>query len=217
MVALPEACPASTSSPRASEHPKFLHNRVVDLLRGGLTPKACRLLLQREKSHSQDQASRVVAKASTMLCGCDGRTSRARQLEIIAADLRAGSTSASCSASLVRDKGLSPSHAKRLVRNAAVRLGIASTPSKRSRAVADTIQQLLDGSSPNECRELLKQSHGFTPKQVKTILRRAVLGANQQQLYEEYRRAQEHDEANELCEKNQGFVPGKAVHFLNLV
>ena len=65
-----------------------------------------------------------------MLSGCDSRASRARQLEIIAADLRAGSTSASCTASLVRDKGLSPSHAKRLVRNAAenLRIGVSYLP-----------------------------------------------------------------------------------------
>ena len=198
-------------------HPESLDNRVVDFLRGGLTPKACRLWLQRDKSHSRYQASSVVRKALTMLSGCDFRTRRASQLENIAADLRAGSTSASCTASLVRDKGLSPSHAKRLVRNAAENLRIASAASNRSHTVADTIQQLLAGSSPRECRELLKQSHGFTPKQAKAILRNAVVGANQQELHEAYVRAQLHDEANEYWEKSNGVEPAEAVHFLDLV
>ena len=217
MVALPGACPASTSSPLASEHPDSLHNRVVDLLRGGLTPKACRLWLQREKSTSRDQASRVVVKASTMLNGCDGRTSKARQLESIAADLRAGSTRASCSASCVRDKGLSPSYAKRLARNAAEKLGIASAASNRSRAVADTIESLLTGSSPTECRDLLKHNHGFTPKQVKTILHKARVGADQQEIHEECVRAQWADESKEYDNNVKALEAAKAMHFLDLV
>ena len=197
-------------------HPESLHDRVVDFLRGGLTPKACRRWLQRDKSHSQDQASSVVRKASTMLSGCDLRTRRARQLEDIAADLRAGSTRASCSASLVRDKGLSRIHAKRLVRNAAENLGIGAAASNRSRAVADTIDALRTGSSLDECRELLKHNHGFTPKQMKTILHKARVGSDQQEIHDEYVRAQWADEAKEY-DDNVKALEAATVHFLDLV
>ena len=145
--------------------------------------------------------------------GCDFRARRASQLENIAADLRAGSTRASCSASLVRDKGLSRSHTKRLVRNAAVQLGIGAAASNRSRAVADTIETLWTGSSLNERRELLKHNHSFTPKQVKTISRKALVGADQQQLHEEHVRAQAHDEVEERDDKFKAFEAAKTVHF----
>ena len=217
MVALPEACPAITSSLRASGHPESLHNRVVDLLRGGLTPKACRLWLKRDNSHSGDQASSVVRKASAILKGCDGHTSRARQLEILTADLRAGSTPASCSASLVREKELSRSQAKRLVRTAAANLGIHSVASNRSRAVADTIEHLLAGSSLNECRVLLKQDHGWTPKQLKTILHKARVGADQQEIHEESVRAQWADEAKEYDDNVKALEAATAAHLLDLV
>ena len=136
-----------------------------------------------------------------------------RLIDGIGGDLRIGSSTASCCADLVRDRGFSRRQAQRIVRKAAVRSGIQSAASQRSQVVADTIECLLAGKAQHECSDLLARERGFTPKQVKKILQKAVLGANQEQLHEEYCRAQEHDEANELCEKNEA----KAAHFLDLV
>ena len=209
-LALADVLPTSTSSNQAE---------VVTRLRGGATPKACRLWLQRSQFHSQEQAKRVVRKAVSVLSRCDYPTSRARVrlLDSIGVDLRSGSTTASCCAALVRDKGFSRRHAQRIVRRAAVCSGVHSAASQRSHAVADTIESLLAGKTRRECSYLLARERGFTPKQLKTILDKAVLGAKQQQLHEEYCRAQQHDEANEVCDKNNGFAPGKAIHFLDLV
>ena len=41
-----------------------LHDRVVDRLRTGSTPRECRLWLKANESKSQDQAERIVRKAS---------------------------------------------------------------------------------------------------------------------------------------------------------
>ena len=205
-LAATDVLPISISSHQAE---------VVTRLRGGATPKACRLWLLRSQSHSQEQAKRVVRKAMSVLRGCDGPTSRARMrlIDSIGGDLRTGSSTASCCAALVRDKGFSRRHAQRIVRKAAVCSGIHSAASQRSHVVADTIECLLAGKAQHECSDLLARERGFTPKQVKTILQKAVLGANQQQLHEEFCRSQEHDEANEVCEKNEA----KAMHFLDLV
>lgn len=146
------------------------------------------------------------------LSGCDGPTSKARALLIdsIAVDLRSGSTTASCCASLVRDKGLSRSQAQRIVRKAAVSSGVNCAASKRSHAVADTVEHLLAGGSRKECRDLLTHDRGFTPKQVKAIVCRAVVCANQQELYDKYIREQERDEAKEYDDKNKEFEQARA-------
>ena len=141
----------------------------------------------------------------SVLSGCDGPTARARQLASIAADLRGGSTSSTCCASLMRDTGLSRRQARRITSNVAALSGIDSTASKRSHAVADTVERLLSGSSRRECRELLSHERGFTPNQVRLILRNAVACANQRELYDEYCRAQACDEAKEYDEKNKEF------------
>lgn len=195
-LAAADVVPISTSSHQAE---------VVTRLRGGATPKACRLWLQRNQSHSQEQAKRVVRQAMSVLRGCDGPTSiaRMRLIDSIGGDLRTGSSTASCCAALVRDKGFSRRQAQRIVRNAAGRSGIHSAASQRSQIVADTIECLVAGKAQPECSDLLARERSFTPKQVKTIMQKAVLGANQQQLHEAYCRAQEHDEANDVCEKKQ--------------
>lgn len=41
-----------------------LHDRIVDRLRAGSTPSECRLWLKANESKSQDQAERIVRKAS---------------------------------------------------------------------------------------------------------------------------------------------------------
>ena len=41
-----------------------LHDRIVDRLRAGSTPSECRLWLKSNESKSQDQAERIVRKAS---------------------------------------------------------------------------------------------------------------------------------------------------------
>jgi hypothetical protein len=112
-----------------------------------------------------------------------------RLIDSIGVDLRSGSTTASCCAALVRDKGFSCSQAQRIVRKAAVSSGMHSVASQRSRAVADTIECLLAGKAQQECKDLLARERGFTPKQVKTILRKALVGANQQEIHEECSRA----------------------------
>lgn len=119
----------------------------------------------------------------------------ALHLESTAADLRAGSTSASCCASLMHETGLSRSQARRIVRKAAVLYGIESAASRRSHAVTDTIELLLTGSSRAVCRELLTRDGAFTPEQVRLILHKAVADVNKQELREEYCRAQARCEA----------------------
>ena len=109
----------------------------------------------------------------------------ALHLESTAADLRAGSTSASCCESLMHETGLSRSQARRIVRKAAVLYGIESAASRRSHAVTDTIELLLTGSSRAVCRELLMRDGAFTPKQVRLILHKAVADVNKQELHEE--------------------------------
>ena len=204
----------STSSQRTYEACASVHDQIVALLRGGTTPKACRLRLQCDGSHSQDQAHRVVRKAmSKSGRGC--HKSIALHLESTAADLRAGSTSASCCASLMQ-KGLSRSQAQRIVRKAAVLAGIESVASRRSHAVADTIELLLTGSSRVVCRELLTRDGVFTPKQVLFILRKAVAYVNKQELHEEYCRAQARCEANKNDGKNNDEQP-TAINFIDLV
>ena len=204
-LAAADVVPISTSSHQAE---------VVTRLRGGATPKACRLWLQRNQSHSQEQAKRVVRQAMSVLRGCDGPTSRARMrlIDSIGGDLRTGSSTASCCAALVRDKGFSRRQAQRIVRNVAGRSGIHSAASQRSQIVADTIECLVAGKAQPECSDFLARERGFTPKQVKTIMQKAVLGASQQQLHEAYCRAQEHDEANDVREKNEAMT----AHFLDL-
>ena len=93
----------------------------------------------------------------SVLRGCDGPTNRTRMrlIDSIGVDLRSGSTTASCCAALVCDKGLSRSQAHRIVRKAAVSSGIHSAASQRSHAVADTIECLLAGKAQQECRDLL--------------------------------------------------------------
>lgn len=208
-LAAADVVPISTSSHQAE---------VVTRLRGGATPKACRLWLQRNQSHSQEQAKRVVRRAMSVLCGCDGPTSRGRMrlIDSIGGDLRAGSSTASCCAALVRDKGFSRSQAQRIVRNAAVRSGIHSAASQRSQIVADTIECLLAGKAQPECSDFLARERGFTPKQVKTIMQKAVLGASQQEIHDEYVRAQWADEAKEY-DNNVKALEAATVHFLNLV
>ncbi len=43
-----------------------LHERIVDRLRAGSTPKDCRLWLKANESKSQDQAERIVRKAMAL-------------------------------------------------------------------------------------------------------------------------------------------------------
>ena len=206
----------TTSSQQTAEACGSVRDQVVALLRGGTTPKACRLRLQRDGSHSQDQAKRVVRKAmSKSGLGC--HRSIALHLESTAADLRAGSTSASCCASLMHEKGLSRRQAHRIVRKAAVMYGIESAASKRSHAVADTIELLLTGSSRAVCRELLTRDGVFTSKQVRLILHKAVADVNKQELHEEYCRAQARCEAKENDGKNKEHEQQKAIHFFDLV
>ena len=206
----------TTSSQQTVEACGSVHDQVVALLRGGTTPKACRLRLQRDGFHSRHQAKRVVRKAmskSGLVC----HRSIAIQLESTAADLRAGSTSASCCASLMHEKGLSRRQAHRIVRKAAVMYGIESAASKRSHAVDDTIELLLTGSSRAVCRELLTRDGVFTPKQVRLILHKAVADVNKQELHEEYCRAQARCEASENDGKSKEHEQQKAIHFLDLV
>ena len=206
----------STSSQRTLEACESVHDGIVALLRGGTNPKACRLWLQRDGSQSQEQAKRVVRKAmSKSGLGC--HRSIALHLESTAADLRAGSTSASCCKSLMHDKGLSRSQAQRIVRKAAVLYGIESAASRRSHAVADTIELLLTGSSRAVCRELLTRDGVFTPKQVLLVLRKAVADVNKQELHEECCRAQARCQANENDGSNKECEQPTAVHFLDLV
>ena len=141
----------------------------------------------------------------------------ALHLESTAADLRAGSTSASCCESLMHETGLSRSQARRIVRKAAVLYGIESAASRRSRAVADTIERLLTGSSRTVCRELLTRDGGFTPEQVRLILRKAVVGADQEEIRRENFLAQARCEANEYGEKCKEFEQTKAMRFLDVV
>jgi len=192
---------------------------VVTRLRGGATPKACRLWLQHSQSHSREQAKRLVRKAMSVLRGCDGPTNRTRMrlIDSIGVDLRSGSTTASCCAAMVRGKGLSRSQAHRIVRKAAESSGIHSAASQRSHAVADTIECLLAGKAQQECRDLLARERGFTPKQVKTILRKARVGADQQEIHEESVRAQWADEAKEYDDNVKALEAAKAMHFLDLV
>ena len=214
--AMPVPSLTSTSSQQTVEACETVHDQIVALLRGGTTPKACRLRLQRDGFHSRHQAKRVVRKAmskSGLVC----HRSIAIQLESTAADLRAGSTSASCCASLMHEKGLSRSQARRIVRKAAVLYGIASAASKRSYAVADTIELLLTGSSRAVCRELLTRDGVFTPKQVRLILHKAVADVNKQELHEDYCRAQARCEAKENDEENNEYEQPKAIRFLDLV
>ena len=206
----------STSSQQTVEACESVHDQIVALLRGGTTPKACRLRLRRDGSHSRDHAERVVWKAmSKSGLGC--HRSIALQLESTAAVLRAGSTSASCCASLMQEKQLSRSQARRIVRKASVLYGIESAASRRSHAVADTIELLLTGSSRAVCRALLTRDGAFTPKQVRLILHKAVADVNKQELHEAYCRAQARREANENDGKNKEHEQQKAVHFLDLV
>ena len=149
--------------------------------------------------------------------GCGSHRSIALHLESTAADLRAGSTSASCCVSLMRKTGLSRSQAKRIVCKAAVLSGIDSAASRRSRAVADTIERLLAGSSRTVCRELLTRDGGFTPDQTLLILRKAVVGADQQEIHEECVRAQWADEAKEYDDNVKALEAATAVHLLDLV
>lgn len=218
---IPETSHTMSSSPHPAAEPhESLCHQVVASLRGGSTPRACRLWLQRDQSRSLDQAKRIVRKAKSVLSGCDGPTTRARQLASIASDLRGGSTSSTCCASLMRETGLSRRQARRITSKVAALSGIDSTASKRSHAVADTVQRLLAGSSQKECRELLSHDRRFTPNQVRVILRNAVAGANQQELYDEYCRARACDEANEYNEKTKEFEQAtawkNAVHSLEL-
>ena len=213
---MPVPSPTSTSSQQTVEACESVHDQLVTLLRGGTTPKACRLWLQRDGFHFRDQAQRVVRKAmskSGLVC----HRSIAVQLESTAADLRAGSTSASCCAFLMHEKGLSRRQAHRMIRKAAVTYGIESAASKRGHAVADTIELLLTGSSRGVCRELLTRDGVFTPKQVRLILHKAVADVNKQELHEEYCRAQARCEAKENDGKNKEHEQQKAIHFLDLV
>ena len=212
---MPRPSLTSTSSQQTIEGREPAHDQLCALLRGGATPKACRLLLQRDGSHSRDQAERAVRKAKSK-SGLSCRRSIALRLESTAADLRAGSTPASCCASL-HEKGLSRSQANRVVRKAVVLCGIESAASRRSHAVTDTIELLLTGSSKALCRDLLMRDGTFTPKQVRLILHQAVADVNKQVRHEEYCRAQALCEARESDSKNENNRQQKAIHFLDLV
>ena len=140
-------------------------------------------------------------KALSALNTLDSHARSARRLKSIAAEFRSGSTPASRCASLMCDKGLSRSHAKRIVRSAAALSGVESAVSKRRRAIADTVERLLAGSPRKECRERLICDRSFTPKQVRMILHKACKEAN----LEEYFHDENFDEQ------------AKALQFLDLV
>ena len=117
----------------------------------------------------------------------------------------------------MRDTRLSRRQASRIANKVAARFGIYSAASRRSRAVADTIERLLTGSSRTVCRELLTRDGGFTPEQVRLILRKAVVGADQEEIRRENFFAQARCEANEYGEKCKEFEQAKAMRFLDVV
>ena len=58
--------PDTTSNVVCKSVAVSLRNRVVDLLRAGSTPKECRSWLRANEAKSQDQAERIVRKASAL-------------------------------------------------------------------------------------------------------------------------------------------------------
>jgi len=111
-------------------------------------------------------------------CNCSLSIARSRLIGGIGAALIGGSTAASCCADL-RDKGFSRSHAYRIVRNAARLHDFDTAASQQSKAVTDVIDRLLGGSTPGECKYVLREK-GFSSKQTQTILRNAKQGAARQ-------------------------------------
>ena len=88
-----------------------LHDRVVERLRGGATPKFCRAWLKDYESKSYDQAKRIVRKA---VCASGQKS----PLEEAVGQLKSGVSAMACRAWLVRGKGVTHKQAKRIVRKA---------------------------------------------------------------------------------------------------
>jgi len=153
---------------------------VVERLPSGSTPRACRLLLERNSSHSRCHATQIVMRAVSALRSSDSFRSivRSRLIDGIGAALVGGSTVASCCA-VLRGQGFSRSHAKRIVRKVARLRGLDTAASQRSQVVADIIDRLMGGRTLGECRYVLRE-RGFTSKQTRAILHKANQGAAQQ-------------------------------------
>ena len=147
-----------------------LHDRVVERLRGGATPKFCRAWLKDYESKSYDQAKRIVRKA---VCASGQKS----PLEEAVGQLKSGVSAMACRAWLVRDKSFAYEQAKRIVRKALAGAEFTDLAAARKIHTQASIDQLNSGVPAKACRAWLVRGKGVTHKQAKRIVRKALAGA----------------------------------------
>ena len=150
---------------------------AIDQLKSGVSAKACRAVLVRNKDFTHKRAKRIVRKALAG-AGCTDLTA-ARKMHTQAAidQLNSGVSAKACRAALVRDKGFTHKQAKLIARKALAGAGCTDLVAARKMHLQAAIDQLKSGVPAEACRTWLTHGNGFTHEQARRTVRKALAEA----------------------------------------
>ena len=161
----------------AASGQKSLLDEAIDQLKSGVPAKACRAWLVCDKSFTYKQSQRIVRKALAEAEFTDLAAARKMHLQSVIDQLKSGMPAKACRAWLVRDKGFTFEQAKRIVRKALAGADCTDLAAVRKMHLQSVIDQLKSGMPATACRAWLVRDKGFTYRQAKRIVWKALARA----------------------------------------